>query len=551
MPIDYSRYRRREFLKLSGLAGVGAVVGACVGGTSQPPAASGAEAPKGAGAPKKGGTLTILVAESILGVNLFRDGGFVARGVWHQIYNSLLDADMDQQIVPALAAAPPERNAAQTEFTFKLRQGVTFHDGTPFDADAVMWQYGEILKDPKGWLGGLTSPYMKGVEKVDQYTVKVITHGPAYDFLPFMSFSHVFAFQSRALYQKLGPKDYGFTGAAGTGPFKVESFTSGQDLVLVRNDNYWGKGSGGLPYLDRIVVRTVADASSRQIQLQTGAADVLYATPASIVGALKAAKGVSFVSMPGGTQHFLRLFPWTGSPFADKRVRQAIYYGIDRKEIVDRVLLGQAAVATSIFPPGMFAADTTERYPYDPQKAAQLLAAAGYSSSRPLVFTTHTSTVFPWPDESVLIQAQLAKVGVQMKIQQLEQAAINRSVNLGPEAISERQAILFRRGLDGFIFNDYTYRPFHSKGGVNTYGYNQPGGIQNPEAEALLTRQVQMTDTNELRTAGRKINELVLEDAPIVFIAYENNNIAIRDHVKGFKPWPASQPPLHTVWIDK
>ncbi len=510
-------------------------------------AVSAAPSPQAA-TPKRGGTLTILLAEEVKGLYNQQDTGTEGEYPANQITDGLVNADPDRNIIPGLATSW-EISPDGLTYTFKLRQGVKFHDGKAFDANDVKYTMDEGSKEGT-YSGAKYFPYIAKTEVVDPYTVKITLKQPFPDFMPTLAYEEDLDILDKDAVTKWG-SDYGYKAAVGTGPFKFDHWTRGQELVLVRNDDYWDKDKG-YPYLDKIIYRAVTEDAVKMMQLTTKNADAIFSVPFTNVNALKIDKNIVVDSVPGGTVHFLG-FATENAPFKDVKVRQGLCYGIDRKAIADTIFAGQAAIANSIFPP-MLPYSTNDKvvYDYNPDKAKALLAEAGYNANKPLKFLMLTSNAAPYPDEAVLIQAQLKKIGVQADIQPLEKAALSTYTSgTAPDAKDKRQAFLYRYGYSGSFVNDYTYRSFNSKGGLNNFAFNKPGGFQDPELDKLIADTAIMSDKDKMMTNNRLINDAILKDAPWCYIAYQNNIIAYQSYVKGVKNWPLSTFPMRVVWLDK
>lgn len=499
--------------------------------------------------PRHGGTLTIIIPEEVKGLYNQADSGTEGEYPLNQITDGLVNADIDRNIVPGLAESW-EISDDGLDYTFHLRQGVKFHDGTDFDAEDVKWTMDQAII-PGSYSANKWEPYIAGTEIIDQYTVKITLKAPWYDFMNLLAFEEDLDILSREAVEKWGD-DYGYKAAVGTGPFKFDHWNRGEELVLVRNEDYWGAGEEGLPYLDTIVYRAVVEDSVKLIQLATKNADVIYTVPFNEVSALDTDPNVVVDSTPGGTVHFLAMVT-NRPPFDDIRVRQALNYAIDRQAIVDTIFAGQATVANGLFPPMLFVSENDKVfYPYDPDKAKQLLEEAGYTSDNPLKFLLLTSNASLYQDEAVLVQAQLKEIGVEVEVLPLEKAALSTyTQKTAPDAEEKRQAFLYRYGYSGTFINDYTYRTYYSGAALNLSGYNQPGAPVHSEVDELLVESIQLIDKDKILENNHKLNEMIMMDAPWVRIAFQNNVIAYQSHVKGLKNWPLCTMPMVQVWLDQ
>lgn len=513
---------------------------------AEPPVEAEQEAaaePAESAGPKHGGTLNIIIAEEVKGLYNQADSGTEGEYPLNQITDGLVNADIDRNVVPGLAKSW-EISDDGLEYTFELRQGVTFHNGTEFNAEDVKWTMDQAII-PGSYSGSKWAPYIEGTEIIDDYTVKITLKQPWYDFINLLAFEEDLDILSREAVEKWGD-DYGYKAAVGTGPFKFDHWNRGEELVLVRNEDYWGAGEEDLPYLDKIVYRAVLEDSVKVIQLTTGNADAIFSVPFTEVDTLRADDAIVVESVPGGTIHYIAMVS-DKPPFDDVHVRRALNYAVDKQAIVDSIFAGHATVANGIFPPSLFVSDNdTVYYPYDPERAKELLAEAGYTEDNPLSFLMLTSNASLYQDEAVLIQAQLKEIGVEAEIQPLEKAALSTYLTgSAPDAEEKREAFLYRYGYSGTFINDYTFRSFYSEGSLNLFGYNDP------EVDEQILSTFRLVDRDKLIEGNRKVNELIMENPPWVFIAFQNNVLAQQNYVQGLKNWPLSTMPLVGVWLDK
>jgi peptide/nickel transport system substrate-binding protein len=493
--------------------------------------------------PRHGGTLTIVIPEEVKGLNNHADSGTEGEWPLNQITEGLVERDIDRNIIPGLAESWEVSEDGLT-YTFYLREGVKFHDGTDFDAEDVKWTMDQVII-PDSYSGGKWAPYIEGTEIIDDYTVAITLKGPWYDFINLLAFEEDLDILSREAVEAAG-EDYGYVSAVGTGPFKFDYWNRGEELVLVRNDEWWNSGDENLPYLDKIVYRAVKEDSVKLIQLATKNVDLIFNVPFNDVSALKTDPDITVQSMAGGTIHFLAfIHDW--EPFDDLRIRQAITHAIDKQAIVDTIFAGQATVANGIFPPTLFVSkNDTVTYEYDPQKAMDLLASAGYGPDNPLKFLILTSNATLYSDEAVLIQAQLKEVGVEAEILPLEKAALSTyTTGSAPDAEEKRQSVLYRYGYTGTFINDYTFRSFYSDGSLNRYAYN------NPEVDELILAAYQEHNPEKLLEANQAVNDALVADCPWVFIAFQNNIFAHQNYVKGLNAWPMNTIPMQGIWLEK
>jgi peptide/nickel transport system substrate-binding protein len=344
------------------------------------------------------------------------DGGTVNAVQTALEYLSFPAADLTLQ--PRLATAW-KAGSSPKEWTFTLRQGVLWQDGTPFGADDVVASF-KRYADPKGTtvalssLTGILSP--EGVEKVDDSTVRFTLDRAYADFPTLVS---AFNFTVPIL-----PKDYKAgdfkKGGVGTGAYMLKQYVAQQKATYVRNDKYWG----GKPHLDGIDLHFYAEAAPIVLAMQSGALDFLPGLAFRDALNLQGKPGLTVYSNPSSSYRPINMRVDV-APFSDVRVRQAIAYGIDRQKLNQTLLKGTGQIGNDhafapIFPSSPPAGAVPQRE-YDPAKAKALLAQAGHGNG--LTVTLTTIDFEDIPQLGVLLQDQLKAVGVNVKLNQMTQSA--------------------------------------------------------------------------------------------------------------------------------
>jgi peptide/nickel transport system substrate-binding protein len=293
--------------------------------------------------------------------------------VYTQILEPLITVNQDMEIVGRLATSWEFIDPSRLRFT--LRQGVTFHDGTPFNADAVKYTWDRaISSDPPGRWRSLASAVV-GAEVVDEYTVDIVASQP-FGPLELVAAMPYTAIVSPTAVEAVGSD--AFTRApVGTGPFKFVEWRANDRIVLEANDDYWR----GRPALDQVIFRTVPEEGARMLSLRTGEADMVLLPTPSDLPALEADPDFIVEGAPGVGIFYLA-FNLDRPNVADVRVRQAIAHAIDRELIVEAILEGGGVLAKSVIGEPVFGfkdMELLERYPYDPERARALLGEAGYT----------------------------------------------------------------------------------------------------------------------------------------------------------------------------
>ncbi len=546
-PYRGSESRTLTRRRLMSLAAAGVAASGVVGGIGLGSAvATGATTAKLQEA-KPGGTLRVVYAEEPKNLHPQIDSGTEGVYVQMQVYDSLLNLGPSGEFVPGLATAMPEQPDDVT-YVFQLREGVTFHNGRPFTADDVVWTFDRLLgKFPEldstqaARFGG----QIASVEKVDDYIVKFTMKQPWVDFIPLMAGDKYMRIQQKDA-ELENPEQYGQSVVVGTGPFKFKEWVKGDHLTLERYEEYWGEPA----YVDEIVYKAIPEEATRMNALKAGEIHILLAPALKDLPDLEADPKFQVLASDGGNMKRL-VYNTTREPFTDVKVRQALYYAIDRQEIVDGIYYGYASVGQGILPPWNEASDPNQTYyPYDPEKAKQLLAEAGYDGT-PLEFEIVTSDSTEYVDLSTLIQAQLEQVGVKASITPLDKSAFTeRTFSSGGAPNPAFQAYVYRL-IYGFPTTDYGWRTYHPKSALNAYGYNQPGGAQNPEVVELLDESTQTLDVAKQQELYSRLSDLILADAPAVLIAWQKNILVSRAAVKDLGITVIHNMPFRQVWLDQ
>jgi peptide/nickel transport system substrate-binding protein len=333
-------------------------------------------------------------------------------------FDSLISMDNNGAYQPELATswdvAPDGKS-----ITFKLRQGVKFHDGTDFNADAVKFNYDQYLPPKSNVLAGVSS-----IEKVDGLTVKF--NLPSYSNLLLYSLAIDMrcGIASPTAIQKNGV-DWSLTNPVGTGPFKLKNFERNTSITYVRNPDYWDKS---LPYLDEMKLTGIPDPMTQLAAFKAGEINVIWDARPQIVDQLRK-EGYQFFKTPGTLQGIAPDTDHPDSVFAKQKVREAIEYAIDKEAIVNGPGLGLYESAYQIV------ANKSPDYnpacqprKYDPEKAKQLLTEAGYPNGFSFKYLINETD---WTEGPAAVQNYLSKVGITMDIVRLATPAYESTVRMG------------------------------------------------------------------------------------------------------------------------
>jgi peptide/nickel transport system substrate-binding protein len=331
----------------------------------------------------------------------------------------------------------------------------------------------------------------------------------------------------------------------GTGAFKFVEWIKDDRLTLVRNENYWIKGQ---PYVDKIIYKPFPEPTIRVLNLKTAKVDVVHNLPAKDAVELKKDPKIKVIGRSGGlTEQF-----WmntTKPPFDNKKVRQAISYGIDRETIAKSVFLGTAEVTHSLYPSWFFAYDPKVKfYKYNPEKAKALLKEAGYLAKNPLSFSIQCTNAPIFVDQATIIQSQLKKIGVKAEVMPLEKSYWYDGL-LGRKGRDYEASL--EDSSDDMTELQWGYRFYGADSYYNQVAYNSERrgkkGAQNPEVVRLHKKLLETTDKNKRKKLYNDIQKLILDDAPMIYLSFWQNIIGMRDYVKNHNVLTRNNVPLKEV----
>jgi glutathione transport system substrate-binding protein len=356
--------------------------------------------------------LVFAVASQFVTTDPYDANDTLTQAMAKSFYEGLFGFDKDMKLIPVLAesyTASPDGLV----YTFKLRRGVKFHDGTDFNAEAVKANFDRVTNpDNKLKRYGLYSNIGK-TEVVDPYTARVTLKSPFSAFINQLAHPSGVMISPAALKQ-WGSKDIAFH-PVGTGPFKLLEWKPTDYIKVGKFDGYWRKG---LPKVDTITWRPVADNNTRAALMQTGEAHFTFPVPYELADVLKAKPELEIVAAPSIVLRYLSMNVQQ-KPFDNPKVRQAIAYAINKEALAKVAFNGYAAPAEGVVPAGVEFAVKLGPWPYDLAKAKQLLTEAGYPNGfETELWSAYNHTIAQKVTQ--FLQQQLQQVGIRTKIQVLE-----------------------------------------------------------------------------------------------------------------------------------
>jgi peptide/nickel transport system substrate-binding protein len=375
---------------------------------------------------------------------------------------------------------------------------------------------------------------------VDEYTVQLILNEP---FAPLLS---NLAYPTGLMVSPAAVREYGEDfgrNPVGTGPYRFVEWESNTQVTVAANADYWGTAAG----VDQIVFRPITDANTRVSEMLGGGLDLMVEVPPDSVQVFAQRDEFTVYEQAGPHLWFLILNLREG-PFTSKAMRQAVNYAIDKEGLVENVLQGTATVADSPIPPAFDWAynEDLDPYPYDPARAQELIAEAGYNGEELVFYVTEggSGMLDPIP-MGTAIQADLEAVGINVSIETYEWNTFLGRVNPGLEGKADMaQMAWMTNDPDTLPFLALRTEAFPEAGGFNS------GYYSNPEVDRLLNQARQATDQAERARLYREVQAIVYEDAPWVFVAnWQQNAVAVSD-LQGFSLQPSFLLQLGQVSFD-
>jgi peptide/nickel transport system substrate-binding protein len=488
-----------------------------------------------------------------------------------QIYESLVDYEPTGfKIVPKLAETWSVSADGKT-WTFNLRKGVKFHDGTDFNADAVVFNFdrgrlakGQYRGKPIGdeyayygdmWGGFDADSVITSVVAKDPSTVVFTTKSAFGPFLANIAMPP-FAIASPTSI-KADPDGWGTINtksAAGTGPFafKPGAWVKGQQLTLEKNASYWAKDkdSKSLPYLDKVVFRFIADTSARVAELRAGSVDTIRDFTPSDIPTIKADSNLVVIPRPSFNVAYLGV-NLTIKPFDNLNVRKAVAMAIDKAAIIQAIYGGEAKAASQFLVPGMLGYDesVTDFYKLDQAGAKKLLADAGFPNgfATELWYMPVSRPYYPDPKKiAEAFAADLAKIGITASLKTEDFTPYRSDANKNKFALWLLGWTGDNGDPDNFL--NVFFHPTVVNGQDTPI---QAGGWSNPAAWDLLRKAQVETDSTKRADLYKQVSKIVQTEIPRIPMFHANPPTGATKKVNGFIPHPTGGEAFTSVWLAK
>ena len=458
--------------------------------------------------------VTFAVAVALETLDPYNTNSTMNQAAGKAYYESLYEFDKDLKIQPKLAteySVSPDGLV----YTLKLRPGVKFHDGTDFNAEAVKVTFDRV-SNPDNKLARYTQfNRVARTEVIDPLTVRITLKEPFSAFINALAHPSAMIISPAAL-TKYG-KEIGLN-PVGTGPFKFVEWKPSEYLKVAKFDGYWNKG---FPKIDTLTFRTVPDNNTRAAVMQTGEAQFAFPIPYEQISILEKSPKLDVIDDSKSIMARYISMNTLVKPFNDVRVREAINYAINKQALAKVAFSGFATPLEGVVPQGVDFAYKMPPWPYDPKKAKELLAQAGYPNG---FETTLWSAYNDGTSVKVVqfLQQQLTQVGIKTSIEILESGQRVQRVNQVQKP-EDAQVRLYYAGWSSSTGEaDWALRPL-----LSTAAYppvmNNTAYYSSPTVDADIMRALTTSSREEKTTLYKRAQETIWKDAPWAFLVTANN----------------------------
>lgn len=452
------------------------------------------------------------------------------------IFDRLILPDENQQLKPGLAVSWEAIDDLTWEF--KLREGVTFHDGTPFNADDVVFSFGRAPDVPNSPSSFATYTKGKTVTKVDDHTIHIKTEEP-YPLVPndIMTIPMI----SAEAGDGAATEDYNSGKAAvGSGPFKFVEYVPGDRIVVERNADYWGEA----PAWDKVTFKPIKSGPSRVAALLAGDVDVIEGVPTTDIESLKDEANVSLSQGVSNRVIYLHMdhdradSPFVkakdgstiDNPLRDQRVRMAISKAINRDAIVERVMENVAIKAGQLLPDGFFGVSPNLKpIDFDPEGAKALLAEAGLPDGFQMTIHGPNDRYINDAKIAEAIAQMLTRIGIDTAVETMPRSVyFKRASAGGPEGTPEFSFILVGWGAGSGEASSPLKSLIHTYDKDRGFGASNRGRYANAEVDAVIEEALATIDDDARQDLLAKATEMAIDDGAIIPLHYQVNTWGTR-----------------------
>jgi peptide/nickel transport system substrate-binding protein len=541
---------RRELLTHAAVAAGGVAAASLLEAVTRDPALAAhgplgtlAQAPP-APRPQRGGQIIVGLSQEPQNFNPLLPWIEVQRGIHMSLYDGLWRIDPKGKYVPNLATEIPGLtnggiSGGGTAFTIKLRKDAKWHDGRPLTARDVVFTWQTLMNPKVTAYSTVGYDQIASMEAPDDYTIKFTLKEPYAPILAVLADMYIVPEHVLAKSSDINKDEFNTRKPIGSGAFKFVDWVAGDHITLEANGAYHGPG----PYADRLIYKYIPDLTVLFTQFKTGEIDVtgLQGIPIDLYPEAKTLANAKLFSPPGTAYESVAL-NFLNPLFQDRRVRQALYYGMDKKPIVDKIFLGLVPEAETYVPPQSWAYNPRVKgaHKYDPEQAKQLLERAGWKvgpdgirvkGGQRLAFDCSTTAGNKQREQiQQLLQQQWKQIGVEIKINNMPAAVLFGDFY----RLSKFQTVVI--GISMGPDPDHSFRlhsryiPVKGGKGRNAIAY------ENPEVDKLLDAGVREIDQEKRKKIYNKLQEVLVIDLPHLPIYHYVTVFGTKARIQGFQP---------------
>jgi peptide/nickel transport system substrate-binding protein len=462
----------------------------------------------------------------------------VTEGVIHNMYDAVVTRTDDMDVVPEIAESFEQIDAVTYEV--RIREGITFHDGSDLTAEDVKFTFDRLTKE--GAMDGQTSPRaslagpIADTIVVDEHTVQFVLESPWPVFRAYLPFNQVV---SKAFVEKVGT-DGMATQVMGSGPFRLVEWRRGDSVIMERVEDYYG-GATAIPPagpagVERVIFRIIPEPASRVAALLAGEVDLIDELPHHAIPQVEQSPNTQ-VLRTNGTRSFFMDLNNRVPPFDDKLVRQAANHAIDRELVIDRMLNGLATpLATLISPDSYGYNPDLPVYAYDPERARELLAEAGYPDGVDVTLDVDE----PFREQAEAIAAMLTDAGLRTSVQLWERTALTEIWR------GDHDRHMFLRSWgDGALDPVGIFVPV-----LKTEDRGNFSGYSNEEVDRLLSAADTETDIEARSRMYQDAQAIIHDEAPLLYLWLPQDVYGASTRLGGWQPSPRGIIKLHRAYIE-
>jgi len=446
----------------------------------------------------------------------------VSTSVQKTMFEGLLRFDQNLDIAPYLAESY-EYNEDATELRFVLREGITFHDGSEFNAEVVKANFDFVLDEDNGLARRSFFNFIEEVEVVDEFEVIIHASEPNASMASYLAHPTAGMKSLEELEKKMEDPDYNLDrNAVGTGPFQYVEWLDGQHVVVEKNDNYWDQDN--MAQVESIRFTSVQEASTRVNQLRTGEVHFVDTLPTGEADSLMDEEYVNVFSGPSMNVFYIGM-NMQEDKYQDENVRHAMNHAVDKDQLIAQVVDGFGRVADSPIAPPVYGYSPQEVYEYDVEGALNLMAEAGMEDGFEATLWTRNSTEFVAIAEFVAMQ--LEEIGIEVDVQAYESGTLFDMLDN-----NDGTDLWIGRWSPGTGEADWGLRPNFASDRVPP-NYNNSGFYINEDVDQLLNDALENPDEEERLALYHEAQEIIYQEAPWVFLHVVDAVAAQRTEVGG------------------